>query len=114
VLDTTVGVPLITPLDPDIDTPVGKSGLTANTVAPPAGDTVGVTGVITEFFVNDKLLLAYDTAICSTIIVTVLVTDPPVFVAVTVIVTDDDTALGVPLKRPVLLSILKPAGNVPV
>jgi hypothetical protein len=110
---TAVGVPLIAPVDESKASPAGRDGETDQEVIVPPLD-VGVVVDIAVPFVNVNVLGEYaivDGAISFTVMVKVAVSLPPVLLAVTVYVADEDTAVGVPLIAPVEESKDKPAGR---
>ena len=85
VEETTVGVPVITPVVGLNTKPFGKDGETDQvTTAPPL--TVGASGAIAESLVsvNGAPLYEIDGTTSLTVMSMVIVSLPPVFVAVTV------------------------------
>ena len=85
VAETTVGVPVITPVVGLNTKPSGKDGETDQvTTAPPL--TVGASGAIAESFVsvNGAPLYVIEGTTSLTVMSMVTVSLPPVFVAVTV------------------------------
>ena len=110
--ESTLGVPVITPVWVLNTSPVGSEGLIDQAVKLPA--TVGVIGVIAPSRANGATVAyeierALTDAVTSK--VTVVVAVPPVFVAVTVYVALDVAAVGVPEIKPVAASKLIPAGR---
>ena len=82
-MDSTVGVPLISPVDESMNIPVGRFGWTSQEVTvPPSAD--GVTAVMPVPFVSTNELGSYSTSegITSlTVMSTVAVALPPVLFA---------------------------------
>ena len=84
--ERTVGVPLISPVEVSRTSPVGNPGDTDQEVTVPPLE-VGMTGVINSFFVKSRKLGEYAMlvgGISLTIISTVVVPVPPLFVALIV------------------------------
>ena len=108
-----VGVPERAPVDESRDNPVGSDGATDQVVmAPPL--EVGVTVVMAVPFVKVKELGLYESevgAISLTTMVTSAVVLPPVLLAVTVYVVEEETTEGVPEMAPVEESNDRPVGS---
>ena len=111
--ETTVGVPLISPVDVSKAKPLGRDGEIDHvmTVPPPVD---GVTAVIAVPFVKVNgfpLYVMEDGATSLTTTVMVVVPLPPVLVAVTVYVAEEVIAVGVPEISPFEVEKVRPAGR---
>ena len=107
------GVPLIEPVDESSERPLGKEGETDHVVMVPPLE-VGVTVVMAVPFVKVKELGLYESevgAISLTTMVTSAVVLPPVLLAVTVYVVEEETTEGVPEMAPVEESNDRPVGS---
>ena len=108
------GVPLMAPVEESSERPAGSVGETDHEVmAPPL--TVGVTVVMAVPLVSVNefgLYVKDEGAISFTTNVKVVVSLPPVLLAVTVYVAEEVTAEGVPEMAPVEESMERPAGRV--
>jgi len=111
--ETTVGVPLISPVDVSKAKPLGREGeIDHVTTVPPAVD--GVTAVIAVPLVKVNgfpLYVIEDGATSLTTTVMVVVPLPPVLVAVTVYVAEEVIAVGVPEISPFEVEKVRPAGR---
>lgn len=111
--ETTVGVPLISPVEVSKAKPLGREGVIDHvTTVPPLVD--GVTAVIAVPFVKVNgfpLYVMEDGATSLTTTVMVVVPLPPVLVAVTVYVAEEVIAVGVPEISPFEVEKVRPAGR---
>ena len=114
--ETTVGVPLISPVEVFRERPVGSAGVIDHeATGPPLA--VGMAGVmLVPFSAVSELGLKEmpDGAATSISMVMVAVALPPVLLAVTVYDAEELTTVGVPEMAPVVLSKTRPAGSVGV
>ena len=108
------GVPLIAPVEESSERPAGRVGETDHEVTvPPLAVGVTVVMAVPLVRVNEFGLYVRDEGATSfTTNVKVVVSLPPVLLAVTVYVAEEVTAEGVPEMAPVEESIERPAGRV--
>ena len=59
-VERTVGVPLISPVEESMVSPLGREGCISHDVTAPPPPTVGVTDVIAESLVSTKVLGEYE------------------------------------------------------
>ena len=109
---TAEGVPLMAPVEESRDNPAGKDGETDQEVIVPP-PTVGVSVVMVVPFSKVREVEPYEMvgATSLTTMVMLAVSLPPVLVAVTVYIVEEETAVGVPLISPVDVLNVKPAGT---
>ena len=113
---TVVGVPEIAPVDVENVRPAGSDGdIAQETTVPPLDVGVAVVIAVPLDRVNGLPLYAMSNGAASlTVMVTVAVALPPVLLAYTVYVVEEDRAVGVPEIVPVDAEKDSPAGSVGV
>ena len=113
---TDVGVPEIAPFDVENARPDGSVGeIDHETTAPPLEDGVAVVIAVPFDRVNGLPLYAMSNGAASfTVMVTDAVALPPVLLAYTVYVVEEERAVGVPEISPFEVEKVRPAGSVGV
>ena len=110
--DTTVGVPLISPVDESMFSPVGRLGEIDHVATGPPVE-LGVMVLICRLICVVSVVVPYPiTGTASfTSIVTIVEALPPVLLAVTVYAVDGVIAVGVPVMAPVEADNESPVGS---